>query len=225
MPTTVAIFSRSPSDPRIKARLLAGLPLETQRRELVLAFLDDLVERCQGIAGVSVRVAVTPPVEGLRMSRPQFGSDSVITQRGTSASDRQKNVVTDLTRLGFTTVVLMGSDVPDLPALVISQAITTVNADASSIAVGPTTDGGYYLLGLQVRPGDVPDLFSTTRWSTPHECADLCAAVEHAGRRVVRLEEWRDVDTPDDLAALSERLRQAPDTARHTAAILQQFKA
>jgi hypothetical protein len=220
MPTVIAIFSRSPADPRIKTLLAPLIPSVDDRRELALAFLDDQLDRCRQMAGVAVRIAVTPPIEGLRISRPQVTSNLILPQRGTSWAERQLHVMDDLAARGFTHVIMLGSDVPDLPRRVIEDAIAALHADPTAVVVGSSPDGGYYLLGARVSAGAVPSLFADVRWSTEHEGADVIAAAERAGRTVVHVDAWRDVDRPEALTELAARLRAVPEAAPKTAAML-----
>ena len=223
MSTVIAILTRSPADPRIKTRLTSVLPSDQARRELALAFIDDQVESAGRVAGVALRIAVTPPAEGLRMSRPQFVGEMFLGQRGASSADRQKNVLMDLSRSGFTNIVMMGSDLPDLPSDVLEKAARTLESDPSAVVLGPSHDGGYYLLGLHIGADPVPDLFSTLRFSTPREVDDMEAAVTRAGRTLLRLATWRDVDVAEDLTALTDRLRATPGAAPHTTAVLRRL--
>ena len=81
MPVAVAILTRSPADPRLKQRLAPVLAEAEARREVALAFLDDLVERVSALPDVTLKVAVTLPVEGLRMMRPSIAWNSLLPQR------------------------------------------------------------------------------------------------------------------------------------------------
>jgi glycosyltransferase A (GT-A) superfamily protein (DUF2064 family) len=223
MSTVLAILTRSPVDPRIKTRLSPMLPADASRRELALAFIDDEIAHCRRVAGAAFRIAVAAPVEGLRMNRPGLGGDLILAQRGATSAERQGNVLADLARTGFTSAIIMGADVPDLPPRLLGDAVAALEADPNAVVLGPAPDGGYYLLGLRVAPGPIPDLFATLRWSTPSECGDMAAAIDDAGRTIVALEEWRDVDTPEDLSALADRLRRAPDSAPMAAAALKRL--
>ncbi len=219
----LAILTRSPSDPRIKARLSAVLPSNDDRRELALAFLDDLVETCRKIPKLALRVAVTPPAESLRFSRSALPADMLVAQRGAAVGDRERNVLIDLARAGFEHIVLLGSDIPDLPLAHIEQAFAALEADPANIAIGPDDDGTYYLLGVTARQAVVPDIFTDVRSGTPFDLDDTKDAATRAGLTPVLLPKWHDVDSPEDLTALTDRLRYAPDTAPHTSAMLRKL--
>jgi glycosyltransferase A (GT-A) superfamily protein (DUF2064 family) len=218
MSAVIAILTRSPSDPRLKARIAPVVPDSQQRLELVLAFLDDLVARVSAVDGVALKVAVTPPLEGLRLARPWIRWDQLLLQRGTTFGDRLRNVITDLAKAGFTRIILLGADVPDLPAAALEDAVR-LTADPGVVVTGPSEDGSFYLLGLTVQ-NHVPDLFADVRWGTPQMISDLEAAAVARGLNVSRTTNWPDVDTPEDVLALAVRLKAAPDSAAHTSEVL-----
>jgi glycosyltransferase A (GT-A) superfamily protein (DUF2064 family) len=72
------------------------------------------------------------------------------------------------------------------------------------VAIGPTDDGGYYLLGLS-QPQ--PSLFSGIAWSTSEVCAQTLARAAEAGLRVHLLPQLADVDTEDDWRRAQSRLQ------------------
>ena len=169
-----------------------------------------------------LRLAVTPPIEGLRVHSPGLSADAFIAQRGSGLGERIRHACEDLASSGFARVVLIGSDLPDLPVARIERAVALLALPGTAV-IGPSDDGGCYLIGMRVVPGPVPDVFADVRWNTPHSCEDLTAACVRAGLEVQLLQPWNDVDTPADLDRLAARLRDAPDTAPHTAAVLQKL--
>jgi hypothetical protein len=137
--------------------------------------------------------------------------------------ERELHVLEDLARSGFDRLVLLGSDVPDLPREHLEQALAALAADPANVAIGPLDDGSYYLLGISAKGATVPDVFSQVRFGSPYALDDTRAAAARAGLHVVDLPIWHDVDAPEDLTALADRLRYAPDTAPHTAALLKKL--
>jgi rSAM/selenodomain-associated transferase 1 len=97
--------------------------------------------------------------------------------------------------------VLVGSDIPDLSRADIAAAFRALGrADA---VFGPAEDGGYWLVGLGPRRPARP--FADVRWSGPHALGDTLA--NFPGRRIALLRTLRDVDTPEDLAAIHRARR------------------
>jgi rSAM/selenodomain-associated transferase 1 len=119
-------------------------------------------------------------------------------------------------REDFSPVVLMASDSPSLPRASVQAA-----ADALAthdISIGPTEDGGYYLIGLR---HPCPDVFAHIDWSTPRVLEQTLAIASRLSLRVFTLPTWFDVDGPTDLARLDADLAtRPPDVAPHTRAAL-----
>jgi len=216
----IAILTRSPADPRLKERLKPVIADADARREVALAFLDDLVARVAAMPAVTLKVAVTPPVEGMRMNRPSILWNQLLPQRGASLGERLQHVIVDLAAAGFTQVLLLGADVPDVPPACLEDAVRVLREQPEAVVIGPSGEGSYYLLGMSVRAHRVPDLLSAVRWGTPHMLEDTEAAAHSQGLPVHRVASWHEVDGPEDFAALVDRLRQNPAAAAHTAAAL-----
>ena len=112
------------------------------------------------------------------------------------------------------TAMIVGSDVPGLPASALTQARAALGG--SDFVIGPADDGGYYLIGCR-RPCP-PDVFSGVVWSTSTTRAQTEARLRMLGRGVLQVTPWFDVDDVSDLdrlCRLGARLRDAaPATAR-----------
>jgi hypothetical protein len=102
---------------------------------------------------------------------------------------------------GAQRVVLIGSDSPTLPESFVIEAFDRLsNVDG---VIGPTDDGGYYLIGLS-RP--VPRLFDDIAWSTPAVLSQTLDRLKAESRGYHILPSWYDVDTLADLARLRSEL-------------------
>jgi rSAM/selenodomain-associated transferase 2/rSAM/selenodomain-associated transferase 1 len=95
-------------------------------------------------------------------------------------------------------VIAIGADSPGLPTKYLEQAREALErADA---VVGPSEDGGFYLLGLRMCP---TGLLSGIPWSAPTTCLETIAKLQDAGLSVHVLDNWFDVDTAQDLEKLN----------------------
>lgn len=102
---------------------------------------------------------------------------------------------------GATHVLLMGSDSPTLPEPLVAEAFERLTvADA---VLGPTDDGGYYLIGLARQ---MPGLFDAIAWSTPAVWRQTIERLEALACRYHVLAPWYDIDTLADLARLCAEL-------------------
>jgi len=123
---------------------------------------------------------------------------------------------------GCERVTLIGSDNPTLPSEPIQNADAALQADAD-VAIGPTVDGGYYLIGMrQPHPG----VFERIDWSTSRVYAQTLARADELGLRVQQVAQWYDVDEPGDLARLERELSGGPASlAPNTRAALSTMRA
>lgn len=96
----------------------------------------------------------------------------------------------------------IGADTPGISAELIVQARTRL-ADFDAV-IGPTEDGGFYLLGLKSCPAGLLD---GVRWSTPNAYEDVLAQLRSSGMSVARERIWYDIDTLQDVERAYEELR------------------
>ena len=219
----VVVMARSPEGLRPpKTRLAGVLPDEHDRRRLYAAFLADVVAGCGTIDGVTLRVAYTEDGGTGGFDAAGIAKDQLMPQRGADLGDRERGVFEDLFRDGFSPVVLVGSDLPTLPAERVVDALDRLLASDDRVVLGPANDGGYYLIGLAARTGNaaVPDLFAGIRWSTEWARADTHRAADRCGLTLDLLGDWYDVDNAASLTRLRGELatqdgaRRAPATKK-----------
>ena len=223
----VVVMARSPSGGRApKTRLATVIPDEQDRRRLYAAFLADIVSACRTVDEAALRVAYTPDGGPHGFAPADVADRELMAQRGGDLGDRERGIFEDLFRDGFSPVIVIGSDLPGLPPERIREALARLAAAPDSVVLGPSADGGYYLIGLALPPagGPAPDLFTGIRWSGAWTRADTLAAAERCGLGVELLDEWRDVDDAADLAALRTALAGGgADRAPATAAVLDEL--
>jgi uncharacterized protein len=109
------------------------------------------------------------------------------------------HAATTLLAAGHDAVCLLNSDSPTLPTAYLVTAATVLAAPGDRIVLGPSTDGGYYLLGLK-RPHR--RLFEDIDWSTEKVSAQTLARAREIGLAVHQLPSWYDVDDLDALRLL-----------------------
>lgn len=137
------------------------------------------------------------------------GPGGALPQRGGSFAERLENAFADARALGYEAIVAVPTDVPRLGRRQIALAF--LRLEGASAVLGPSPDGGAYLIGCRSDPGA---FFSGVRWQTPRTFADLAA---NAGSLAV-LDPLEDLDRWADLPALAT----GPDgeVARLVAALL-----
>ena len=225
-PAVVAIMARPPGGARApKSRLRQAVPAEADRRRLYAAFLADTVATCRALPDAALRVACAPGGGPEAFTPLGIDPAELLAQRGGDLGARERALFDDLFAAGFARAVIIGSDLPTLPAAHVAEALARLRPGA--VTLGPAADGGYYLIGLTAPGpgGTVPDLFTGIRWGTPAAFDDTARAAARAGLDVERVAAWYDVDDANGLARLRRDLEpenegpRAPATARVLAAL------
>ena len=109
------------------------------------------------------------------------------------------------------TLVLVGSDVPDLAARHLRRTLKALEEDPERVVIGPSPDGGFYLLAT-ARP--LGTALSAVRWRCSETLRSLKRALREQGRPVVLLPTLADLDRRSDLE------HWLASTARRTGAVL-----
>lgn len=220
--SAVVVMARSPHGRRApKTRLAAAIRQEADRRRLYAAFLLDTIASLRTVPDADLRVAYAEEGDRDELRALGLADGELLPQRGADLGARECGVFRDLFAAGFERVVMIGSDLPTLPAAHVGRALEL--AASGAVVLGRARDGGYYLIALAAgAEGTVPDLFRGIRWSTPAAFDDTVAAARRAGLTVALVPPWYDVDDEEGLAALRRELAEAGDAGRApaTAAVL-----
>jgi hypothetical protein len=202
MPGRLLIFTRFPEPGQVKTRLIPALGPEGAarlQREMTLHTLHWARElnRYHGIE-FEVRFAGA----NVPRMRAEFGDDvRYEPQCEGNLGDRLATAFAE----GASRTIIVGTDCPELSARCALEAFTSL--DNHDVVLGPATDGGYYLIGLN-RP--VPELFQGIAWGTSSVCAQTQRIANERGLSVALLAPLSDVDLPEDLAVW-DRVRQSRD--------------
>lgn len=117
-------------------------------------------------------------------------------QEGDDLGLRMKKAVAKGFDEGFDKVVIIGSDCADLTTNLISEAFNIL--DSTDAVIGPSEDGGYYLLGLKKF---TPQVFQGVDWSTPSVLSQTESIFDSLELSFTKLTTLNDIDTEEDLAA------------------------
>lgn len=208
----VAIMAKAPRAGEVKTRLCPPFST-TEAAELYRCFLLDKIGQVRMLTKASPAIAYTPE-EG-RIFFEEFAPGFVLLpQRGPDLGSRLANTFAQLFAQGYGAAMAIDSDTPTLPPLYLQQAIDLIATPGVDLVLGPSEDGGYYLIGLRKL---YRDLFEDMAWSTAEVMPETIRRAETQGLRVACLPTWFDIDTADDLERLQASL-QSPqgDAARHT---------
>jgi rSAM/selenodomain-associated transferase 1 len=114
-------------------------------------------------------------------------------QSGEELGSRMRNAFREAFTLGYTSVIIIGSDLYDLTPEDLREAFKRL--DEHEVVLGPASDGGYYLLGLKFL---IPELFENKAWGTDTVLEDTLTDLE--GRDTFLLPVRNDVDRYEDIA-------------------------
>jgi len=199
MPDTLLVVAKQPAPGQTKTRLCPPLT-PVQAAALYDCFLRDTLNTMRKVPDVQRVIAFLPEdAQGyFNQLAPDMG---LICQRGLSLGERLDNLLTEALANGAQRAVVMDSDSPTLPAAYLSQAFERLaHAD---VVLGPTRDGGYYLIGLK-QPQ--PHLLRQVQMSTPNVLSDTLKLADATGLSVSLLPSWYDVDTIADLHQLDREI-------------------
>ena len=208
----VFIMAKAPRPGQVKTRLCPPLS-GPEAADLYRSFLQDKIEQVRTLRAASPAVAYAPETE-----RPFFEALApdfrLVAQRGPDLGARLANGFAEFLGNGHAGAVAIDSDTPTLPTEHLAEAVARLRRGDADLVLGPSEDGGYYLIGLRAPH---PELFDGIRWSTPEVMPETLRRAEEKGLRVALLPTWYDVDTPTDLARLRAALAasHAP-TPQHT---------
>lgn len=172
---------------------------EAEHADLRHALFLDTLDAVSSVAEAEHIIACEPANECERVRELVGPTIDVIAQRGDDLGRRIAHVFEDSFRLGMESVVIVGSDLPDLPSRLLREALDALREREDRVVIGPASDGGYYLIGLN-RPQ--PALFDRIDWSTERALAQTREAAKALGLPVLLLDEWTDVDDAADLSRL-----------------------
>lgn len=117
-------------------------------------------------------------------------------QSGENLGERMKNGFAEAISMNFRRVVLIGSDIPDLPLAFIEEAFTSLRE--KDVVIGPSFDGGYYLIGFKNKTFSAR-VFEGIHWSTESVFEKTLKVLKQEGLTVHTLQPLRDIDTVEDL--------------------------
>jgi rSAM/selenodomain-associated transferase 1 len=203
MRSAVVIMAKAPRPGAVKTRLCPPLSPE-QAAELYRCFLLDTIAKLRTCRETSLFISYTP-----RSVRGVFSALApgvpLLPQRGHDLGARMADCFAQLFARGYTEVLLTGSDLPTLPLCVMQQALDLMATPQVDVVLGPSEDGGYYLIGLHTLH---PELFEEMTWSTPQVLAETIRRAHAQRLQMAYLPPWFDVDTPADLLRLQTALAQ-----------------
>lgn len=198
----VIVMVKAPRAGFVKTRLASSFS-EEDAATLAECFVQDVVKNVSQIT--DDLIIAYAPYDGRAKLEAILKQKGLLwlEQRGANLGERLAQIAAQAFDMGFSPLIFIGTDSPTLPTEFINKAIQSLAANESDIALGPTEDGGYYLVGLH-RP--VTNIFQNIAWSTSETYAQTARNAKQLNLRLLELPLWYDVDTHADLLRLRDEI-------------------
>ena len=187
------IFSRLPIGHETKTRL-APLLNETQRSELHLAMWRDIFGEALKLTDTDIYLYWTGSGNVADWQKYIPGSFILRKQEGENLGERMRNAMRDIFALRYKRAVIIGSDIPSVKAENIARAFGSLND--SDAVIGPSSDGGYWLIGMRKF---IPEAFGISSWGNSSVLAETVRTLAGLGISCGTADTLDDLDTPEDV--------------------------
>lgn len=200
--SALIVFSREPIPGETKTRLL-DLYTPEQCAELHKCFIKDIAVE---VGKLNADVIVSYTGGEPHSLRAAFGDDASYREQcsgslGERMSDAFKKAFED----GYEKVVLIGTDIPELQASTLITAFDRL--DVADAVIGPTCDGGYYLIGMKE---NCEAAFNVRKYGVGTVFDETIGHIEGLGKTVSVVDKYSDIDEADDIIAFIARMRNNP---------------
>lgn len=184
----IALFAKAPLPGFVKTRLVPPLTHEDAAR-IARASLEDTARFIVPAVAARWTLFLDGDLDpGLRALAEETGL-SVAPQCGSGLGERLKSAFRELRSRGADRVLAIGSDSPTLDPERIVEAIESLAV--CDVALGPTEDGGYYLIGTS---GDHESIFDEIPWGSGAAAATTLERARERNLEVRLLSPWYDLD-------------------------------
>jgi len=206
------IMGKAPRLGHVKTRLAASLPAGAVV-EFYRCMIEDTLDLARSVSNDAL--AIVCPTSDVADLASWLPTIEIVGQQGEGLAKGLLSAFRVFIGRGYRRVVAIDGDSPHLPRETLDKAFQLL--DGADVVVGPTTDGGYYLVGSKTVQ---PELFNTQGMGTGRALDSLTASAKGLDLRLALTETGYDVDEAEDLTRLARELRLFPHRAPRTAAWL-----
>ncbi|MEM8484697.1 MAG: TIGR04282 family arsenosugar biosynthesis glycosyltransferase [Bacteroidota bacterium] len=211
------VFAKVPQPGNVKTRLTALITPE-EAAQLYAAFLKDALDVYLEMP-IDVHLYFGPSEVTLPDDLRPDGT-AVHTQKGDGLGPRMAAAFAECFVAGYKQCVIIGTDHPTLPQAFVQQAFDVLDKPGA-ISIGPSEDGGYYLLGMN---SFYPQLFDGMAYSHADVFSQTLDRAADTGASVHVLPSWYDVDEPETLQRLVRDLHVSDFPLVRTRKVLAQLE-
>ena len=189
MKQALIIFARNPVRGKVKTRLAA-----TMGDDKALSIYQSLLEHTVQITQQLPYDCYVFYADGI--SKNDVWPDDLYlkkNQEGNDLCQRMLHAFDTLFQQGYQKIIIIGTDCFELSSFILLDAFTAL--DEKEVVIGPSEDGGYYLLGMRQF---FPFLFEEKAWSTDSVYSSTVQQLVIQNIRYEILPILNDIDTEDD---------------------------
>jgi rSAM/selenodomain-associated transferase 1 len=214
----LVIMAKAPRPGEVKTRLVPSLSPKAVT-DFYCCLLDDTLALARSLKLGDVEVAIMcPDTDVTELAQLAGNEASVVAQKGEGLAAGLTSVFAHFAEGHQRRIIAFNSDSPHLPRSVLEDAFETLAAH--DVVVGPTHDGGYYLVGAKASH---PTLFAGDGMGTSSALERLLSRARALELSVGFAAPFYDIDIADDLSRLAGELRLDPARAPRTAAWLKEW--
>jgi len=214
---TLAIMAKAPRPGIVKTRLAQSLP-SSAVTSLYCCLLQDTVALGKSLSAVTLAV-MCPESDKDELEGFLDSSIRVVTQKGEGLAAGLTSVFAHFTAAAGQRVIAFNSDSPHLAPSVLENAFASLATH--DVVIGPTFDGGYYLVGAKASH---PALFAGDGMGTGSALDRLISRTRALELSTAFTEIFYDIDVADDLIRIRRELELAPQRAPRTAAWFKEWE-
>ena len=205
------LFVKCPEPGLVKTRLATQLSDEFVAN-LYSCFIKDILNTLDN-AELSHRIHVHHPEGNADCPELEYTQRPLYEQVGRDLGERMRRAFLDAFRHEYKSVIIIGSDLPDIPVEYIREGFRALQV--KDCVIGPASDGGYYLLGFNVDTF-VPEVFEDIPWSTDEVFNKTISILQSKSCNIHLLPELQDIDTLNDLKNFIHRNKDNSPETSHT---------
>lgn len=233
----IAVMAKASAPGRAKTRLVPPLDYD-QAAALNTAFLHDVTDnillaasRAAPSATIAGYAAYGPPGSE-DFFRSRFPAIDLIPAWFSDFGACLLHAIEQMFARGHSAAVVLNADSPTLPTALLNETAAVLAQPGDRGVLGPSSDGGYYLLGLKAAHRR---MFEDIAWSTERVAEQTRERAQEIGLELHVLPQWYDIDDVASLQRLHAEIFDGgpatgrngaalpPRAARHTAALLNEL--
>ncbi|HWY69112.1 MAG TPA: TIGR04282 family arsenosugar biosynthesis glycosyltransferase [Terriglobales bacterium] len=213
----LVIMAKAPRPGAVKTRLASALS-PAAVTDFYCCLMDDTLALARSLGDLEVAI-MCPDTDVNELAQLAGSAASVVAQKGEGLAAGLISVFAHFAEDRRRRTIAFNSDSPHLPRSVLEDAFETLAA--YDVIVGPTHDGGYYLVGAKASH---PALFAGDGMGTSSALERLLSRARALELSVGFADPFWDIDVADDLTRLAAELRLAPARAPRTAGWLKEWE-